>query len=49
MELTNGNNIKINRNVIFYPIIEFRMVLAAEARRRVLIIEFIKNPVTVYC
>lgn len=34
MELTNGNNIKINRNVIFYPIIEFSIILAAEARKR---------------
>ena len=47
MELTNGNNIKINRNVIFYPIIEFTMVLAVEARWRVLIIYFNKNPVTI--
>lgn len=38
MELTNGNNIEIKRNVIFYPIIEFRMVQATKARWRVFII-----------
>ena len=32
MELTNGNNIEIKRDVIFYPIIEFRMVQATKAR-----------------
>lgn len=47
MELTNGNNIKINRNVIFYPIIEFRILLATLARTRVFIIYFNKNLVSI--
>lgn len=47
MELTNGNNIKINRNVIFYPIIEFTILLATLARSGVLIIYFIKNLVSI--